>query len=245
MYSDLSFDKFRKLARNNKISKYNKVGFPDKYREGKEILIFEDFLSKINLLSEKNQKILDIGPGCSDLAYLFIDFLREKKSELTLIDSKEMLDLLPDKKGIVKIDGMFPDQFENFIEEKKEYFNVIFSYSVIQYVFKESSIWKFLDAALSMLAPEGYLYLGDIPNLSMKKRFLSSAEGLEFHQSYYGEDSYPDLNKINSVSKEIDDQIVLEILKRARSKGFHAWVLPQFHDLTFSNRREDIMIKKP
>ena len=44
MYSDLSFDKFRKLARNNKISKYNKVGFTDKYREGKEILIFEDFL---------------------------------------------------------------------------------------------------------------------------------------------------------------------------------------------------------
>ena len=245
MFSDLSYEKFRDLAKKQDISKYNKVGFPNDYRKDKEELIFKDMLSKIANLSKTNQKVLDIGPGCSDLPHLFMDLLEKNNSELTLIDSEEMLALLPDKKGVIKYEGMFPDQFGQLIAEKKGYYDVIFLYSVIQYIFKDSDIWKFLDSALIMLNKGGYLFLGDIPNFSMKKRFLSSDEGLKFHRSYYGNDSSPDLDKINPNSEEINDEIVLGIIRKARSKGYHSWIIPQNKELTFSNRREDILIKKP
>jgi hypothetical protein len=43
----------------------------------------------------------------------------------------------------------------------------------------------------------------------------------------------------------IDDAVVLSILSRARSEGYHAWILPQASLLPMANRREDIIIKKP
>ena len=132
MFSDLSYEKFRDLAKKQDISKYNKVGFPNDYRKDKEELIFKDMLSKIANLSKTNQKVLDIGPGCSDLPHLFMDLLEKNNSELTLIDSEEMLALLPDKQGVIKYEGMFPDQFGQLIAEKKGYYDVIFLYSVIQ-----------------------------------------------------------------------------------------------------------------
>ena len=156
-----------------------------------------------------------------------------------------MLALLPDQEGVIKCKGMVPDEFDQFIEEKKGYYDVILLYSVIQYIFKDSDIWKFLDSTLKMLNKGGYLFLGDIPNLSMKKRFLSSDEGLKFHRSYYGNDSSPDLSTTNLDSNQFDDEVVLKIIIRARSMGYHSWLVPQNNELTFSNRREDILIKKP
>ena len=163
MFEDLTFEKFKKLALDKNISKFNKVGFPDSYRSGKEELIFDDIVSKVKNLSKDNQEILDIGPGCSDLPLLISDYLEKRKSKLTLIDSLEMLNQIPEKNHISKIAGMFPNDFQDFCMNKQGKFNAIISYSVIQYVFAESNLWGFLDNCLSMLDIQGELFLGDIP----------------------------------------------------------------------------------
>jgi hypothetical protein len=59
-----------------------------------------------------------------------------------------------------------------------------------------------------------------------------------------GDDSLPDLGSADEPAK-IDDAVVLEILQRARDKGFDAYVVPQSDDLPMANRREDILIVRP
>lgn len=246
IFDDLTFDKFRKLALDNSISKFNKVGFPDSYREGKEKYIFQDIIQKVKNLDSRNQKVLDIGPGCSELPVFIIDYLEKKNSKLTLIDSVEMLNQLPDKDHLEKIPGMFPNDFRDFCQNMRGKFNAIISYSVIQYVFSESNLWSFLDDCLLMLDVQGELLLGDIPNISMRNRFFESEEGIKLHRKYTGDPEA--LPKVfhNKVQKNfIDDSVCLSIISRARSNGFHAWLIPQNEKLTFSNRREDILIKRP
>ena len=82
---------------------------------------------------------------------------------VTLIDSIEMLDLLPDGSNITKIDGMFPDCKSKLDDAK---FHVIICYSVIQYIFASKNIFAFLDALIAALEPGGQALIGDIPNLS-------------------------------------------------------------------------------
>ena len=42
------FEDFKNLANDPSLSKYEKIGFPDSYRAGKEEAIFHDILSKLN-----------------------------------------------------------------------------------------------------------------------------------------------------------------------------------------------------
>jgi len=78
-FENLSYEEFKKLAQNEKLSKYEKIGFPDSYREGKEIFIFEDWIKKLTNLNKENQNILDIGCRCSDLPLMLIGKAKEKK----------------------------------------------------------------------------------------------------------------------------------------------------------------------
>src|SRR5689334_7532847 len=49
-FENLTFEQFRRLALDARLSKYEKIGFPDSYREGLEALIFEDIRSKLTNL---------------------------------------------------------------------------------------------------------------------------------------------------------------------------------------------------
>ncbi len=160
------------------------------------------------------------------------------------MDSEEMLKYLPNKKGIIKKFGIFPNDFKDFISDKKAFFNVIILYSVLQYIHNEQDIWKFLDASLSMLSDKGILFLGDIPNKSMRERFLFSNDGKLFKKKFNQMEPTDMKNRID-LTRQIDDEIVIEILNKSRKLGYHSWVVPQSDELTFSNRREDIIIKKP
>ena len=55
--------------------------------------------------------------------------------------------------------------------------DVILSYSVLHYVFVQQPLYEFLDTSLGLLADGGQMLLGDIPNVSKRKRFFSSAAG--------------------------------------------------------------------
>ena len=96
-----------------------------------------------------------------------------------------------------------------------------------------------------MLTKEGILFIGDIPNISMKKRFLESENGIKFKNSYSKKNEKSQKKNLPEYKKLIDDDVIFKILSRARELGFHSWVVPQKKELTFANRREDIIIQKP
>jgi len=111
---ELTFDDFRRKARDSKLSKWEKIGFPDTYRMETEKFIFEDIVSKLCLNTQSVDRILDIGCGCSNLVNHLIEFSIEFNKDLMLIDSKEMLDNIPsnlikDFSQIRTVSGYFPN----------------------------------------------------------------------------------------------------------------------------------------
>lgn len=242
-FDELTFEKFRDLAKLDSLTHHEKVGFPNDYREGKERSIFDDMLKKITPQNLKEGKIIEIGPGCSQLPVYLADLCGASRSEVYFIDSEEMLNLLPNAPHIFKLSGCYPKI--EILNELYGNINLIIAYSVIQYVFAEGNLWDFIDKSLLLLKDGGEIFLGDIPNITMRKRFFASEEGARTHREYTGRNDLPEVHFNNIEHSKIDDSVVMSILMRARAEGFHAWVLPQSSDLPMANRREDILIRKP
>lgn len=243
-FADLTFEDFRRMATNDSLSKYEKIGFPDSYREGAEAAIFEDILAKLPVLNDDRRTVLDIGPGCSDLPRMLDDLCRRREHQLLLVDSKEMLNHLPDRAGVRKYAARFPD-CPGLLAEFPARVDAILAYSVLHYVFPDRSVFSFLDRAIELLAPGGSMLIGDIPNISKRRRFFSSAAGKQFHREFTGRDEDP-VVEFNVVQpNHIDDAVVLGLLDRARGAGCDAYVIPQRSDLPLANRREDIVVHKP
>jgi hypothetical protein len=156
-----------------------------------------------------------------------------------------MLELLPDEAGVVKVPGRFPDECGAWIDRQREQVDVVLAYSMFHYVFAESNPFGFLDRCLELLRPSGELLIGDIPSLSKRKRFFSSAAGIRFHQDFMGTTEVPEVvfNRLEPAS--IDDAVMISLVLRARTAGFDAYVVPQPDDLPMANRREDILIRRP
>ena len=247
-FADLTYDGFRELARDESLSLHEKVGFPDSYRAGKEEAILRDVRAKLSNLERAGRRscrVLDVGPGCGSMALSLLGLCREKGHALTLIDSPEMLALLPDEPFAVKLAGRFPEECPAFLEENRGRLDAVLVYSVLQYVFREGNVFAFFDACLELLADGGQLLIGDLPNQSMRKRFFSSAEGVRFHQAYTGTDEIPAVAHNALEPGQIDDAALLGLVLRARSAGYHAFLVPQAADLPMANRREDLLVVKP
>jgi hypothetical protein len=243
-FDKLDFDAFRKLATQPDLSYHEKVGFPVSYREHKEDLIFADMCGKLTTLDGRGRTVLEIGPGCSQLPVMLADLCAARGHELTLVDSAEMLALLPDAPHVRKVPGRYPD-LPALLEQHAGKADLIIAYSVVQYVFAEGNIWDFLDRSLLLLRPGGELFLGDIPNVTMRKRFFASEAGHACHRAFSGTDAAPEVHFNRPEPGNMDDSVVLALLARARAAGFHAWVLPQHPDLPMGNRREDLLIRRP
>ena len=65
----LTYDKSRLLAKEKTLSRHEKIGFPDKYREGYADYILEDICSesKLSNLKSLGKIVVDIGCGCDDV----------------------------------------------------------------------------------------------------------------------------------------------------------------------------------
>lgn len=244
-FANLGFDDFRRLAADSSKSQFEKIGFPDAYRQGKEPIIFQDICHKLLNLGRRNQTVLDIGPGCSDLPRLMIDLCEQQGHTLVLVDSAEMLAHLPDAPFLTKVAARYPQECLWLFEKYARAVDVILTYSVLHYIFAEGNLFDFLDRSLALLADGGELLLGDIPNISKRKRFFSSPRGIEFHQNFTGTDEIPEM-KFNQLEMgAIDDSVIASILLRSRGAGFDAYWLPQADELPMANRREDVLITKP
>ncbi len=242
--ANLGFEDFRRLAADESLSKYERIGFPDSYREGFETRIFNDIRSKLTNLETENGVVLDIGPGCSDLPKMLTHLCCNQKHRLTLVDSEEMLNLLANEPFIDKVKALYPN-CPDLIDKLKGTVDVILCYSVLHYVIVDTSIFNFLDASLSLLAPGGQMLIGDIPNISKRKRFFASETGVRFHQNFTKTKEQPRVVFNQVEHDQIDDAVIFAILQRARLAGFDAYILPQNQALPMANRREDILIVRP
>jgi hypothetical protein len=243
-FAKLGFEDFRRLAADPTLTAYEKIGFPNSYREGKEPEIFADIVAKLAPLRERGAVVLDVGPGCSDVPKMLIAHCRDLGQTLHLVDSAEMLDQLETGEGVVKTAAFYPDCPE-LIDTLRGRTDAVIVYSVLHYIFVDTNLFRFLDTTLALLAPGGALLLGDIPNLSMRRRFFASDTGKAFHRAFTGRDEDPQVVHERIEAEQIDDAVVFAILQRARAAGFQAWVLPQPAHLPLANRREDILIVRP
>jgi 2-polyprenyl-3-methyl-5-hydroxy-6-metoxy-1,4-benzoquinol methylase len=244
--AQLTYDGFRRLATRGDLSRFARIGFPDSLRAGREARILEDIRAKLPPLDDpRGRTVLDIGPGCSDLPHLLVQLCGEKGHRLFLVDSAEMLVGLPEGSGIEKVEGPFP-QCAPALARLEGQVDAIICYSVLHYVFAEGPFFGFLDAAMRLLRPGGGMMLiGDIPNASMRRRFLASDAGDAFHREYTGRDEAP-VPAFNRISEgEMDDAVLLSLVARARAAGVDAWLVPQPADLPMANRREDILLRRP
>lgn len=232
------------MAKDGRLSCYEKIGFPDSYRKGSEKNIFDDIVSKVHALRGKGKVIADIGPGCSELPHMLIDLCERNQSTLILCDSDEMLSHLPDRHFIEKHPGKFPDSIAA-IDRHIGKVDAVIVYSVMQHVFLDMNPFIFTDSAVSLLRDGGgELFLGDIPNITKRKRFFSSKAGIEMHKQFTGRDETPVVRFMELDEGKIDDAIVLSILQRYRNAGCESYVMPQGRHLPLATRREDILIVK-
>ena len=243
-FGGLTFDDFRRMAGDDALSAHERIGFPDAYREGRERLILDDIVAKLPALGDRGSVVVDIGPGCAGLPMLLRDRCAEHEQTLVFVDSAEMLAHHADGPGLVKVPARFPD-CPHLLAERRGAVHAVIAYSVVQYAYADASIFDFVDAAMELLAPGGRLLLGDLPNASMRRRFLASEAGAAHHRAYIGRDEDPAV-RFNVLERgEMDDAVLLALVSRARAAGFDAWLLPQPAGLPMANRREDIVIARP
>lgn len=241
-FEKLTYDSFKELARDESLSPSEKIGFPRAYREGYEKAIFKDIKSKLPALNEKRRIILDIGPGCSRLPFMLIEHCRKNKHRLLLADSEEMLSHVKDRPSIEKYPGRFPE-CGSLCDRYKEKIDCILMYSVLQHVFLDTlNPFSVIDRALTLLNEGGRLLVGDIPNISKRKRYFCSRKGIVAHKKFTGRDIAPVVKFMKLEEGKIDDGVLFSILHRYRNSGFETYLLPQGEGLPLSNRREDILI---
>lgn len=244
-FQHVRFEDFRRMAQDPTLSEYEKIAFPDSYRAGYGDAIFGDIRRKLTHLEQPGQTVLEIGPGCSDPARLMIDLCRQQGHRLILVDAAEMLALLPDESFMLKIPSYFPDECASLLAEYARHIDVINCYSLLHTIFIEGDVFRFLDEALTLLADGGQFLIGDIPNISKRKRFFSSETGIRFHQNFMQTSERPSVQFNTPEPDQIDDAVLFALLMRARTAGFDSYLLPQSSALPMANRREDLLICKP
>jgi len=235
------FDYYKEKATDENLTTTEKVGRYLKQAEN-ELNIFEDIKEKLPALNQEGALIIDIGCGCSDPVKKLINHSHQVKNNLVLVDSDEMLALLPDSNNITKVATQFPDK--DFVEKYQGKADAIIVYSVFHCVYLESDFIMFVDSLVKLLNNGGSLLLADLPNATKKKRFLSSDEGKAFHKAWSGDDQDPEVNWNQFEAGSLDDSLVMMLMARYRQMGYETYLLPQNKQLPFSNTREDLLVRK-
>lgn len=242
---DVDYEGLRCLARNPNLTENEKMGFGATHRHGNEEAIFADILAKLPPLRDTGRKIVDIGPGCGPLARLLTAQCTAQEHKLVLVDSPEMLALLPEERGVVKVAGRYPGNAAAVVAAAGGGADAILCYSVLHIIYVDANPLHTVDHVIELLAPGGCALFGDIPNVSKRKRFLASTAGADFHRRFMKTDDAPEVEFNRPERGRIDDAVLAAIVQRAQSAGCDAYVVPQADDLPFANRRDDLLIRKP
>lgn len=134
----------------------------------------------------------------------------------------------------------------NFIDlDMNGLFDKILIYSVVQCLESCEEALAFILKAAALLRPGGRMLVGDLPNINLKKRFLSTNFGDKFARDFM-QKSAP--ARVDGTSQDaelvhVDDDLVLRILELGRRQGFETHLLAQSDSLPFGHTREDIVFR--
>lgn len=232
---NITYEDFKQLASRPGLALHERIDDPLHLRAGKCETIVADICRKLTVLHGSPGKIVDIGPGCTELPQALIAEFGRQGHQLWLIDSAEMLGHLPDAPSISKIPGQFPAVFPE-LRDLVGQVQAVLVYSVLHYVFEHDNIWAFLDRCLALLAPGGQLLLGDVPSWSKRKRMLA-AEGQSFPAV--------EIRDGETWPGGLTDGVIFGLMARATEAGFDAYLLPQPRALPFARRRVDLLFGRP
>jgi len=238
--SRVFFKNYGRLAQSSE--DYTEMSGRYKIQHEAEKKILTDLIKKLELQSKDS--VLEIGCGVGNLLIPLSFFV----GEITGIDHplciKRLKERFSQTKNVSFISGNFLD-----INLDKKY-NKILCYSVMHCLEHKDEVFKFIYKALQLLVPGGMALFGDIPNKSMKKRFVNSEQGRQFVSKWEEllRKQTDTNNKIitqipDKKSVQFNDDLILKILKLFRYKGYHTYIFPQPPELPFGNTREDILIK--
>jgi SAM-dependent methyltransferase len=232
---NISFDEFKALATRDGLTWQQRVDDPTDVRAGKIGHIVADIYRTIPRLGSGPACVVDIGPGCGPMPLALIEAHRRHGHHMVMLDSAEMLAHLPDGPSMTKIAGRFPDIFgelKNLVANS----DVVIAYGMLHYVFEHDNVWAFLDRALALLAPGGYLMIGDVPCWSRRKRKWA-AEGKTLPAL--------DIRDGEIWPGGLSDAVIFGLMSRATESGFDAFLLPQPAELPMSGWRVDLLFQRP
>lgn len=210
--------------------------------------IVKDISTKLEL--NKKDNLLDIGCATG----LITSKLLKCVNSVCAVDNENMIERfkelhLDEAKRITFIPG-------NFLNVDLEVeFDKILCYSVIHYLRNKDEVYAFINRTVSLLKPGGMALFGDLPNVSHKDRFLNTDFGKIFSKTYKEETkclNFSDAVRFDEIFSNssscfanFDDNFLIEIISRYRSRGFSTYILPQNGERnTFGYTREDILIKR-
>lgn len=240
----LNYERFRLLAKNTNLNGEQRIGFPTSYRSGYENVILHDIFYKLGLNGSQTGTLLDIGCGASPLTFKLLEQGKTMNLQFVLVDSAEMLNHIPTSSGIQHVPGFFPKNV-TAIQHINSCYEYILCYSVLHYIIVDTNLFDFLDNVIHLLKPGGTALIGDIPNISKRKRFFNSDNGKSFHKNFIHTDQDPIVDFLKVEFQQIDDAILAGMIQRAQASGCDAYLLPQAKELPMHNRRDDLLIKKP
>ncbi len=201
--------------------------------------IFSDIKNKLNL--KNNDNLIDIGCGAGPVCDYLVKYASKKKINLTLNDIPEVIRFLKKRYKKNKKIKYISGEFQKTKIKKK--FNKVLCYSVIQCTNNPNT---FFDKILNSVHGQSSILIGDIPNTSKKKRFLSSKFGKKFEEKRIGKkitniSAYLKKNEQNIL---INDGLLKKFLIKSKKRGFNFFILKQDNKLPFSYTREDILIER-
>jgi len=203
-----------------------------------------DVINKLR--PRKTDSFLDVGCG---LGVNLLECLKYTP-DCSACDHENILNKLKEQSKFSDV-NFYPGDFLSINFDRK--FSKILIYGVVPALPNKEVLLSFIEKGVSLLEPDGMMLIGDFSNVDKKKRFMESKRGLKFQKEWEEKQAQSDEhNPTKKFIKEgdekavvITDDIVLEILKLYRAKGFGTYLLNQPQDLPFGNTREDILIVGP
>lgn len=190
----------------------------------------------------RGRAVLGIGIGRSAVSLSLIDLCSAHGHMLFLADSALRLASLPERSGVSKLEGRFPNECSDFIEEYRGRIDAILCFSVTEEAFADGHLLEILEGCVDLLATGGRLLLAGIPNQSMRSRSLGSGALTAPHPNSVGA---PNTAFRLARAVPIDDAVVLGLLLSARLAGFHGFVVPHEADGSTDAWCEDLLIVRP